>query len=147
MTDDTLTWHQLGPIPDRVDEAWHGFDWNRWESLLNARTIVIDRPRRSVHPAHPSIIYPIDYGHLPDTRGGDGQEVDVWCGSSDSGLVGLIMTRDHVKKDREVDLLWNCTAEEIYLVNGFINFDRELLEGQLLLRYPMTEQWSRQISK
>ena len=30
----------------------------------------------------------------------------------------MIMTRDHVKRDQEVDLLWNCTPEEIYLING-----------------------------
>jgi hypothetical protein len=31
----------------------------------------------------------------------------------------------------------HCTPEEIYLVNGFINFDRTLLEGTLTLRRPM----------
>ena len=49
----------------------------------------------------------------------------------------MIMTRDHVKRDQEVDLLWNCTPEEIYLINGFVNFDRLLLEGRLILRRPM----------
>ncbi|MDG2423571.1 MAG: hypothetical protein P8M22_06300 [Phycisphaerales bacterium] len=142
MTDDLLTWHQLPPVPDRVDEPWVGFDWNYWESLLKTRRVVIDRPRKTAHPDHPAIIYPIDYGHLPGTKGGDGVEVDVWSGSGHCGLVGVILTQDHVKKDREVDLLWNCTPQEIYLVNGFINFDRELLEGQLLLRHAMLKLWS-----
>ena len=143
MAEDLLTWHQLAPIPDRVDEPWLGFDWEHWEDLIRIRSVVIDRPRNTAHPDHPSIIYPIDYGHLPGTVGGDGDEVDVWSGSGDGGLVGVIITTDHVKKDREVDLLWNCTPGEIYLVNGFINFDRELLEGQLLLRHTMLHQWSR----
>ncbi|MCH2154244.1 MAG: hypothetical protein MK089_12970 [Phycisphaerales bacterium] len=141
---DKLTWHQLPPIPDRVDEGLATFGWNYWESLLHDRGVVIDRPRQTPHPDHPSIIYPIDYGHLPDTIGGDGDEVDVWSGTAHNGLVGIIITRDHVKQDREIDLLWNCTAAEIYLVNGFVNFDRGLLEGQLVLRHPMRDVWDKQ---
>ncbi|MBG81567.1 MAG: hypothetical protein CMJ39_12785 [Phycisphaerae bacterium] len=139
---DKLTWHQLPPIPDRVDDGLTAFAWDHWESLLKQRGVVIDRPSGSAHPDHPSIIYPIDYGHLPETLGGDGDEVDVWCGTADNGLVGIIITRDHVKQDREVDLLWNCSPAEIYLVNGFINFDRELLEGRLVLRHSMQHNWN-----
>ena len=138
---DKLTWHQLPPIPDRVDEGLPSFAWDHWESLLEHRGVLVDRPAHSAHPDHPSIVYPIDYGHLPETLGGDGDEVDVWSGTGRSGLVGIMITRDHVKKDREVDLLWNCTPDEIYLVNGFINFDRELLEGRLVLRQSMLENW------
>ncbi|MCH2132210.1 MAG: hypothetical protein MK116_00520 [Phycisphaerales bacterium] len=147
MTTDVLTWHELPPIPDRVDEPWEGFDWTRWEAMLHERGAVIDRPARTAHPDHPSIIYPIDYGHLPGTRGGDDHEVDVWSGTGAAGLVGVIITRDHVKQDREVDLLWNCTPAEVYLVNGFVNFDQDLLEGRLLLRQAMRHQWSQVLAK
>lgn len=146
MTDDPLTWHQLPPVPDQVDEPWVGFDWEYWETLIKTRGVVIDRACETAHPQHPSIVYPIDYGHLPGTVGGDGDAVDVWSGSGNSGLVGVVITRDHVKQDREVDLLWNCTPSEIYMVNGFINFDRDLLEGRLLLRHTMLEQWSQAAS-
>ena len=139
---DKLTWHQLPPIPDHVDDGLATFAWDHWESLLKDRGVVIERPAHSTHPDHPSIIYPIDYGHLPDTIGGDDDEVDVWSGTGQGGLVAIMISQDHVKKDREVDLLWNCTPAEIYLVNGFVNFDRELLEGRLVLRQSMRENWA-----
>ena len=44
--------------------------------------IVIDRPLGSVHPEHPEMVYPINYGYIPNTKGGDGEEMDVY-------LIGL----------------------------------------------------------
>jgi inorganic pyrophosphatase len=43
------------------------------------RTIVtrIDRPMGSRHPVH-GFIYPVNYGHVPGTRGPDGEELDCY---------------------------------------------------------------------
>lgn len=41
-------------------------------------TIRIDRPLGSAHPKHPKMIYPINYGYLPDFLGGDGEPQDVY---------------------------------------------------------------------
>ena len=141
MNREQLTWEEIPSLPETVDEALAEFDWVYWESMLSKRGVEIERPRKTPHPNHPAIVYPIDYGSLPDTQGGDGEPVDVWSGTGATGLTAMIMTRDHVKQDQEVDLLWNCTPEEIYLVNGFVNFDRSLLEGRLVLRRPMRELW------
>lgn len=40
--------------------------------------IKIDRPIGSLHPKHPSIIYPINYGYIPNVLSGDGEELDVY---------------------------------------------------------------------
>lgn len=40
--------------------------------------IKIDRPIGSVHPKHKDIIYPVNYGYLPDVMGSDGEEQDVY---------------------------------------------------------------------
>lgn len=40
--------------------------------------IVVDRPIGSVHPKHPTIIYPINYGYIPNVYGRDGEELDVY---------------------------------------------------------------------
>lgn len=40
--------------------------------------IKIDRPLGSIHPAHADIIYPVNYGYIPDVPGGDGEELDVY---------------------------------------------------------------------
>lgn len=41
-------------------------------------TVIIDRPLGSVHPQYPNIKYPVNYGHLPDFYGGDGELQDVY---------------------------------------------------------------------
>lgn len=115
--------------------------WEAWELLIREKGISIDRPRGSRHPDHPDIIYPIDYGYVNETLGTDGHELDVFAGSAENGLLGAIVTRDHRKGDTEFKLIVDCTPEEIYLVNGFINFDTRLMEGILVLRRPMADLW------
>lgn len=41
-------------------------------------TIRIDRPAGSIHPKHPGLVYPINYGYIPGVFGGDGEELDVY---------------------------------------------------------------------
>lgn len=38
----------------------------------------IDRPIGSVHPKHPDLIYPVNYGYIPNVFSGDGEELDVY---------------------------------------------------------------------
>lgn len=40
--------------------------------------IIIDRPMGSAHPKYPEVIYPVNYGYIPDVLGGDGEELDVY---------------------------------------------------------------------
>ena len=40
--------------------------------------IKIDRPLGSAHPVHRDMIYPVNYGYIPDVIGGDGEEQDVY---------------------------------------------------------------------
>lgn len=128
--------------PDRLTElARHEIDWERWEALIRKNGITIDRPHGSRHPSHPSIIYPMDYGYVNGTSATDGQDLDVFRGTVRTGLTGAIISVDHRKGDREFKLLYDCSPEEIYLANGFINFDRSLMEGVLVLRKPMADLW------
>lgn len=41
-------------------------------------TIIIDRPLGSTHPNYPNIIYPINYGYIPNSLAGDNMEQDVY---------------------------------------------------------------------
>jgi inorganic pyrophosphatase len=95
-------------------------DWERWEALLVERGVVIDRPRGSAHPRYPDMIYPLDYGYIPGTVGGDGAEVDVFVGTSPTGLRAALLTIDALKSDREIKLLWDMTSEEIGSVCAFL---------------------------
>ena len=128
--------------PDLLTElARREIDWERWEALIRKNGITIDRPHGSRHPSHPSIIYPMDYGYVNGTSATDGQDLDVFRGTVRTGLTGAIISVDHRKEDREFKLLYDCSPEEIYLANGFINFDRSLMEGVLVLRKPMADLW------
>lgn len=39
--------------------------------------VLIDRPLGSKHPKH-NLIYSLNYGYIPNTLSGDGEEVDVY---------------------------------------------------------------------
>ncbi len=48
------------------------------EYLSRGVYIVIDRPLGSVHPKHSDIVYPVNYGYIPNTISGDKEEIDVY---------------------------------------------------------------------
>lgn len=95
-------------------------DWEHWERLLRERGVVIDRSRGSAHPRYPDMIYPLDYGYIPGTIGGDGSEVDVFIGTEDTGLRAAFLTTDTHKGDRELKLLWKTTDGEIAAAQRFL---------------------------
>ena len=47
------------------------------EYLNKIVKLKIDRPLGSKHPKH-NYIYPINYGYVPDTTSGDGEELDCY---------------------------------------------------------------------
>lgn len=108
--------------------------WDRLDRLLDSTELVIDRPRGSRHPRYAQIVYPLDYGYLAATSGGDGNEIDIWCGSEESKrLVAIICTVDTLKKDTEIKLLIGCTEDEIEIVHRFHN-DNPYMSGLLVRR-------------
>ncbi len=40
-------------------------------------TVVMDRPLGSKHPKH-GFVYPVNYGYIPNTLSGDGEELDAY---------------------------------------------------------------------
>jgi len=118
------------------------FPWDAWQNIIETHGITNERPRHSRHPLFHDIIYPLDYGYINGTVGPDGDEVDVFTGSTPNGLVALIAADDLRRADRDIKLLYNCSPEEIYLANGFINFNPALMQGVLIMRRPMHELWS-----
>lgn len=96
--------------------------WDRLDALLASCELVIDRPAGSCHPRYPGCIYPLDYGYLAGTTGGDGHEIDVWRGSQPGGrLEAILCTVDSHKRDAEVKLLLGCTLTERQAVLQFQN--------------------------
>lgn len=101
--------------------------WQALDQLLEAKPIVIDRPKHSTHPRFPSMVYPLDYGYLDDTRAADGGGVDVWRGSlPDARVVAVACTVDLMKFDTELKLIVGCTPAEIAAVGMFHNESRRM---------------------
>lgn len=66
--------------------------------------ISIDRPIGSVHPKHDDIIYPVNYGYIPNVLGGDGEELDVYLLGVDTPvkeytarIIGIVHRRNDVE--------------------------------------------------
>ena len=108
--------------------------WNALDELVETSEIVIDRPKGSVHPRFPNIIYPLDYGYIENTTSMDGAGIDVWRGSlPENNVNAIICTVDLMKKDSEIKLLIGCTEEEMQTVHKFHN-NSELMKGILIKR-------------
>lgn len=50
---------------------------NNLEYLGKEVTVKIDRAMGSAHPKH-GFIYPVNYGYIPNTVSGDGEELDAY---------------------------------------------------------------------
>jgi len=110
--------------------------WTRFDTMLGSNEIVIDRPRGTNHPRYPEIVYPLDYGYLKGTSGGDGNEIDVWRGSmSPPRLIAVACTVDTLKGDAELKLLVGCTNDEIEAVDKFHN-ESDYMSGIVARRMP-----------
>lgn len=96
--------------------------WIRLEELLSKSKIVVDRPRGSVHPRYPQIVYELDYGYLDGTKSSDNEGIDVWLGTdAERKLDAIVCTVDLVKRDSEIKLLIGCTPEEKSYIKSFYN--------------------------
>ena len=65
------------------------------ESFLGKTVrILIDRPIRSTHPKYKDMIYPINYGFIPNVWSEDGEELDVY-------LLGVNKPKKQYKADKK----------------------------------------------
>ena len=107
--------------------------WTAADTLIHESELVIDRPKGSLHPKFPQIIYPVDYGYLKNTTSMDGGGIDVWRGSDPARkLDAIIYTVDLKKKDSEIKILIGCTPVEKALILDFHN--RGEMKGLLIER-------------
>jgi inorganic pyrophosphatase len=93
--------------------------WTTLAELASTAKVVVDRPKNSEHPKFSDFVYPLDYGYLDGTTGGDGAGVDVWLGGEGTELVGVFMTVDPFKRDAELKLVLGCSDTEIASIEHF----------------------------
>ena len=69
--------------------------------------VVMDRPLGSKHPKH-GFVYPVNYGYIPNTVSGDGEELDAYVLGEDkplktfNGVVRAIIHRTNDDDDKLV---------------------------------------------
>ena len=103
--------------------------------LAATHSLVIDRPKGTRHPRFTEAEYPMDYGYLDGTTGGDGSGIDVFRGSASlRGVVAVAATVDLNKRDGELKLLLDCTDEEVDQVMAFLRDDLHLATALMLPR-------------
>lgn len=82
-------------------------------------SIKIDRPIGSIHPKHPDLIYPINYGYIPNVIGGDGEELDVY-------LLGVdVPVKEYTAKIIAIVHRHNDTEDKLIGVPKGQNFNKK----------------------
>jgi inorganic pyrophosphatase len=96
--------------------------WSRLDELLAAHELVLDRPKGTAHPRYPDLVFPLDYGYLAGTSGGDGDGLDVWRGSAGNlDLAAIVCTVDMKKRDAEYKLVIGATRDDLRTIEAFHN--------------------------
>ena len=88
--------------------------------------VVIDRPLGSKHPKH-NFIYEVNYGYIPNTISGDGEELDAYVLGQHTPLekfVGKVIAIIHRTNDDDDKLIVveegkNYTDEQIRALTEF----------------------------
>lgn len=98
--------------------------------------VKIDRPMGSVHPEY-KFIYPVNYGYIPNTKAGDGKEIDVYVlgefepiESFKGRVIGIIKRKDDNEDKLVVAKTLNSFGEsDIEVLTEFQEryFDTEII--------------------
>lgn len=107
--------------------------WKAIEKIIGESEIVIDRPIGSAHPRYPHIVYEVSYGYLKNTQSMDGGAIDVWLGTGEKKVAGIICTIDLLKRDSEIKILIGCNEKEIAYIYNFHN-ESPYMKGILIRR-------------
>ena len=121
-------------------------DYNRLFSLKQRETynyigknvnVKIDRPLGSIHPKWKEIKYPINYGYIPNTLSGDGEEIDCYIlGINEplenfEGKVIAVIHRTNDDDDKLVVVPSNTTYSDKE-IRDFTNFQEKYFESDII---------------
>lgn len=101
--------------------------------------VIIDRPLGSKHPKD-DIFYPLNYGYIPNTISGDGEEVDVYVIGEFLPLKefdGIVIALIHRNNDVEDKLVVSkhsnkYTKEQI---KALVEFQERFFDSQIIMRW------------
>lgn len=100
--------------------------------------VVIDRPLGSTHPRHPDIVYPINYGYIPNTQAGDLEPVDAYVLGVDvpvssflGEVIAIVVRRDDVEDKLVVAPAG--TRFTIDAIGDAVRFQERFFESDIML--------------
>ncbi|MFW5864957.1 MAG: GrpB family protein [Candidatus Izemoplasmataceae bacterium] len=101
-------------------------------------TIKIDRPIGSMHPKHPEIIYPINYGYIEGEFAQDNEELDVYLlevGNKVDHFYGEIIGYVRRLNDIENKLIMVPVGQKVDqdMVKKAIHFQEQFYQSELIL--------------
>ena len=109
---------------------------NPYEYIGKIVKVEIDRPLNSKHPKY-GYIYPVNYGFVPNTRSGDGEELDCYVLGIDNSIEsfeGRCIAVIHRNDDDDDKLIvvpdgQDFTDEEI---RDFTYFQEQFFESEII---------------
>ena len=100
----------------------NAYFWQKVDTLFLASGFCQTRKKGDIHPVFKNLIYPTDYGYVPDTNSVSGDGVSVYAGSGDrSTITALVVAADILAKELDVKILIGCTEEQVEDVLRFLN--------------------------
>lgn len=99
--------------------------------------MVVDRPLGSVHPKHANIIYNINYGYIPNTQSGDGEELDAYLIGVDKpldkfeGFCIAVLRRTQENDDKLIIVPEGTTVTE-QEIRKQVDFQEKFFESNIL---------------
>ena len=101
--------------------------------------VVVDRPMGTKHPKH-GFIYPINYGYIPNTISGDGEELDAYIIGVFEAVKefdGECIAAIHRMKDDD-DKLVVAPEGKIYTkeqIEALVEFQESFFEHEIIEKY------------
>ena len=104
---------------------------------------VIDRPLGSRHPDHPDLVYPVNYGYIPDVSGGDGEEQDVYVLGIDEPIhefTGTVIAM--ILREDDVETKWVAAPANIAYTESEImskvRFQEQFFHSRIIMNRSVT---------
>lgn len=107
------------------------------EYLYKKVRVIIDRPLGSKHPKH-EIYYPLNYGYIPDTVSGDGEEIDAYIIgefqplSEFEGFVIAIIHRNNDVEDKLI-VSKNLNKYSKEQIEALVEFQERFFDSEILM--------------
>ncbi|MBR2067492.1 MAG: Inorganic pyrophosphatase [Solobacterium sp.] len=100
----------------------NAYFWQKVDTLFLSSGFTISRKKGEIHPVFSNLVYPVDYGHITDTKSISGEGVSLYLGSmSRYTITALVVAADILAKELDVKVLVGCNEEEVNDVLRFLN--------------------------